>query len=56
MPNLHPQIQAALEAMAKLDLKPMESMTPAEARVQMEAMAASRKAVPLPVVARRQPQ
>lgn len=49
MPNLHPQIQAAIEAMAKLDLKPIEAMTPAEARVQMEAMAASRKAVPLPV-------
>jgi len=49
MPNLHPQIQAAIEAMAKLDLKPIEAMTPAEARVQMEAMAASRKAVPLSV-------
>jgi acetyl esterase len=49
MPNLHPQIQQVLEAMAKLDLKPIEAMTPAEARVQMEAMAASRKAEPLPV-------
>src|SRR5579862_670698 len=35
--------------MATLDLKPIEAMTPAEARVQMEAMAASRKAEPLPV-------
>lgn len=49
MPNLHPQIQAALEAMKKLDLKPIEAMDPPEARVQMEAMAASRKAVPLEV-------
>src|SRR3984957_307545 len=49
MPNLHPQIEKVLEAMAKLDLKPIEAMTPAEARVQMEQMAASRKAEPLPV-------
>ena len=48
MPNLHPQIEKVLEAMAKLDLKPIEAMTPAEARVQMEQMAASRKAEPLP--------
>lgn len=49
MPNLHPQIEKVLEAMARLDLKPIEAMTPAEARVQMEAMAASRKAETLPV-------
>jgi acetyl esterase len=49
MPNLHPQIQKALEVMARLDLKPIEAMTPAEARVQMEQMAASRKAETLPV-------
>jgi acetyl esterase len=49
MPNLHPQIQQVLEAMARLDLKPIEAMTPEEARVQMEAMAASRRAEPLPV-------
>jgi acetyl esterase len=49
MPNLHPQIQKVIEVMATLDLKPIEAMTPAEARVQMEAMAASRKAEPLPV-------
>jgi acetyl esterase len=48
MPNLHPQIQKVLEAMARLDLKPIEAMTPAEAREQMEMMAASRKAEPLP--------
>jgi len=49
MPNLHPQIQKVLEVMATLDLKPIEAMTPQEARVQMEQMAASRKAEPLPV-------
>jgi acetyl esterase len=49
MPNLHPQIEKVLEAMAQFDLKPIEAMTPAEARVQMEAMAASRKAETLPV-------
>jgi acetyl esterase len=48
MPNLHPQIQKVLEAMARLDLKPIEAMTPVEARAQMELMAASRKAEPLP--------
>jgi acetyl esterase len=48
MPNLHPQIEKVLEAMAKLELKPIEAMTPAEAREQMEQMAASRKAEPLP--------
>ncbi len=48
MPNLHPQIQKVLEAMARLELKPIEAMTPAEAREQMETMAASRKAEPLP--------
>jgi acetyl esterase len=48
MPNLHPQIQKVLEAMARLELKPIEAMTPVEARQQMELMAASRKAEPLP--------
>jgi len=48
MPNLHPQIQKVLENMARLDLKPIEAMTPVEARAQMEMMAASRKAEPLP--------
>jgi acetyl esterase len=47
MPNLHPQIEKVLEAMARLDLKPIEAMTPAEARRQMEMMAASRKAEPM---------
>lgn len=49
MPKLHPQVVQALEAMAKLDLKPIESMTPPEAREQMEATARSRKAEPLAV-------
>ena len=48
MPNLHPQIEKVLEAMARLDLKPIEAMTPTEARQQMEQMAASRRAEPLP--------
>lgn len=49
MPNLHPQIEKVFEAMARLDLKPIEAMTPDEARQQMEVMAASRKAETLPV-------
>ena len=49
MPNLHPQIQQVLKVMAELNLKPIEAMTPAEARAQMEATAQSRKAEPLPV-------
>src|SRR5579862_4693787 len=49
MPNLHPQIQKVIETMATLDLKPIEAMTPVAARAQMEEMAASRKAMPLPV-------
>jgi len=49
MPNLHPQIEKVLEAMARLDLKPFEAMTPVEARQQMEVMAASRKAETLPI-------
>src|SRR5580700_5793797 len=49
MPNLHPQIQRALEIMATLKLKPFEDSTPAEARALMETMAASRKAETLPV-------
>src|SRR5438874_6734065 len=35
--------------MAEMNLKPIEAMTPAEARAQMEATAQSRKAEPLPV-------
>ena len=49
MPTLHPQIVQVLEAMAKAELRPIEAMTPAEARAQMEATARARKAEPLPV-------
>ena len=49
MPTLHPQIVSALEAMQKLGLKPIEAMSPPEARAQMEATSQSRKADPLPV-------
>ena len=43
MPTVHPQIVRALEVMAKLDLKPIEAMSPAEARQQMEETARSRR-------------
>ncbi len=49
MPSLHPQIVQVLEAMAKAELQPIEAMTPAEARAQMEATARARQAEPLPV-------
>jgi acetyl esterase len=49
MPTLHPQIVQVIEAMAKAQLRPIEDMTPVEARAQMEATARSRKAEPLPV-------
>jgi acetyl esterase len=49
MPDLHPQIQQVLKVMAEMNLRPIEAMTPAEARAQMEATAQSRKAEPLPV-------
>jgi acetyl esterase len=49
MPSLHPQIVQVLDAMAKAELRPIEDMTPAEARAQMEATARARKAEPLPV-------
>ena len=49
MPNLHPQIQQVLRVMAAAGLRPIEAMTPTEARAQMEATARARKAEPLPV-------
>ena len=49
MPQLHPQIREVLEAMRKAELRPIEDMTPAAARAQMEATAQSRKAEALPV-------
>ncbi len=48
MPNLHPQIQKVLQVIAEMKLRAIEDMTPEEARAQMEATAASRKAEPLP--------
>jgi acetyl esterase len=49
MPDLHPQIVRVLQVMAEAGLKPIEAMTAAEAREQMEATAQARKAEPLPV-------
>ena len=49
MPSLHPQIQEVLKAMAEAKLRPIEELTPAEARQQMEATARARQAEPLPV-------
>ena len=45
---LHPQIQQALKAMADARLRPIESMTPPEARAQMAAMAKARAAASPP--------
>ncbi|HEX5455427.1 MAG TPA: alpha/beta hydrolase, partial [Stellaceae bacterium] len=49
MPSLHPQIVKAIEIMRQIGMKPIESMSPEEARRQMEETAKSRKAEPLPV-------
>src|SRR5215467_5973650 len=49
MAQLHPQIRDVLEVMAEAGLRPIEEMTPTEAREQMEATARARKAEPLPV-------
>ena len=49
MPTLHPQIVQALETMAKAGLRPIEDLTPAAARAQLEATAQARQAEPLPV-------
>jgi acetyl esterase len=49
MPSLHPQIIQVLEAMAEAELRPIEELTPAEARAQLEATARARDAEPLPV-------
>jgi hypothetical protein len=43
MPSLHPQIQQVLKVMAEANLRPIEAMTPAEAREQMEATARARR-------------
>jgi acetyl esterase len=49
MALLHPQIREVLSVMAGAGLRPIEEMTPAEAREQMEATSRARKAEPLPV-------
>src|SRR5713226_3717049 len=49
MAQLHPQIREVLRVMAEAQLRPIEEMTPAEAREQVEATARARKAEPLPV-------
>ena len=49
MPDLHPQILRVLEVMVEANLRPIEAMSPAEAREQMEATAHARKAEPLSV-------
>ena len=49
MPELHPQIREVLRVMAEAGLRPIEEMTPAEAREQMEATARARQAEPLAV-------
>jgi acetyl esterase len=49
MPTLHPQILQVLEAMARAGLRPIEDLTPAEARAQLEVTAQARNAEPLPV-------
>jgi acetyl esterase len=49
MSRLHPQIREVLRVMAEAGLRPIEEMTPAEARAQMEATARARNAEPLAV-------
>ena len=46
---VHPQIAKALEALAKAELPPLETMTPEDARTQMEAMSKARGGAPLPI-------
>ena len=49
MTSLHPQIREVLRVMAAAKLRPIEEMTPTEAREQMEATARARRADPLPI-------
>ncbi len=49
VPTLHPQILQVLKALEDAKFRPLELLTPAEERVQYEAIATSRKPVPLPV-------
>ncbi|HZT89227.1 MAG TPA: alpha/beta hydrolase [Stellaceae bacterium] len=49
MPTLHPQIVKVIKAMEEAKLRPIEAMTPAEARAQMEFTSRARKTEPLPI-------
>ncbi len=46
---LHPQIVEVMQAMERAQLRPIEAMTPVEARAQMEAVAKARNADPTKV-------
>ena len=46
---LHPEIQNFLEKVAELNLPAVQTLTPAQARTQMEQMAAARNTDPTPV-------
>ncbi len=49
MPTVHPQIAAALEALAKANLPPMHTLEPPAARELMAAMSTARGGEPTPV-------
>src|ERR1700750_2671335 len=49
MPTLHPQIERVLKIIAQSGMRPIESLSPTEARQQMEETARARKAEPLPI-------
>src|SRR5215469_15515863 len=49
MTQLHPQIREVLRVMAEAGLRPIEEMTLAEGREQVEATARARTAEPLPI-------
>lgn len=48
--QLHPHLREVLKVIAEAGLRPIEEMTPAEAREQMEATARARNAGPLRIV------
>jgi acetyl esterase len=47
--DVHPQVRTALEALAKANLPAIESLTPAQAREQINAMARARGGEPAPI-------
>lgn len=49
MALLHPQIQEALKKLAAAKLPPIEALTPAEARMQINAMSRARGGEPAPI-------